>query len=399
MSLVITPSSLHPGDIFRVGAVGLLNRKLRATLSALGIAIGIAAMVSVLGISESSRADLIRSLDRLGTNVLRVEAGSGITGGTAQLPDTSETMLRRIGPIQRLATATAVDSTARRTDLVPSSRTEGLTVKAVDVGLVDTLAASLDRGRWLDPVSSELPVAVLGSVAATRLGLAGLSGDTRVRLKDQWVSVIGILRPVELAPDIDRAVLIGRSFAQQEMGTSSAPSIVYLRAEPESIDDVRSVVSATANPANPDRVEVSRPSDALAARAAANSAFTQLFIGLGAVALLVGGVGIANVMVISVLERRCEIGLRRALGATRRHISLQFLAESTLLSALGGLTGAVLGCLITAGYSLSRGWPIAISGNSILGAVLAAISIGAIAGLYPAVRAARLSPTEALRTV
>jgi putative ABC transport system permease protein len=146
-------------------------------------------------------------------------------------------------------------------------------------------------------------------------------------------------------------------------------------------------------------VAVSRPSDVIEARAAAETAYTSLFLGLGAVALLVGGVGIANVMVISVLERRSEIGLRRAIGAAKRHISIQFLSESLLLAALGGLAGALIGIVVTAGYAVSRGWAISIPGYAPLGGVVASLLIGGVAGLYPAMRAARLSPTEALRTV
>jgi putative ABC transport system permease protein len=393
------PSALHPGDLLRVGFVGLLSRRLRAALSALGIAIGIAAMVGVLGISESSRAQLLSSLDRLGTNLLTVQAGSGIGGGDQALPTTSETMLRQIGPVRQVASATPVDATVRRTDLIPTDRTGGITVKAADVGLLDALTGTMSAGRWLDRANSRLPVAVLGSVAAERLGIDDVTSGTQVRLGDRWVTVVGILDPVQLAQDVDRSVLVGRSYATDALGAGDAPGTVYLRTDPESVDAVRDVVAATADPGNPDQVQVSRPSDAIEARAAASTAFTGLFLGLGAVALLVGGVGIANVMVISVLERRSEIGLRRALGATRRHVSLQFLAESLLLSAIGGLAGVLLGAAVTAGYDLLQGWAVVVPATGVLGGFAAAVIIGAIAGLYPAARAARLSPTEALRTV
>jgi putative ABC transport system permease protein len=393
-------SSLHAGDLLRIGSIGLHTRRLRAALSALGIAIGIAAMVAVLGISDSSKADLLSSLDRLGTNLLTVTAGTGIGGGApAALPTTTEQMLARIEPVQQVSSVTTVDATVRRTDLVPATHTGAITVKAADPALLDTLAARIAHGEWLDGTRSSLPVVVLGSVAADRLGISGVGDRQRIWIGEQWFSVIGILQPVELAQDIDRSALIGRAVAISALGADQAPGTVYLRSAPDALDDVRNVVAATADPAHPDQVSVSRPSDAIEAKAAASNAFTSLFLALGAVAVLVGGVGIANVMVISVLERRSEIGLRRALGATRRHVSLQFLAEALLLSAVGGLAGAVLGSVVTAGYDLIRGWSVLVPYAAVAGGFAAAVLIGAVAGLYPAARAARLSPTDALRTV
>lgn len=393
-------SRLHAGDVLRVGAAGLASRRVRALLSALGIAIGIAAMVAVLGISESSKAQLLSSLDRLGTNLLTVQASTGIgAGGEAELPGTAPAMLDRIGPVQQVAVASDVEATVRRTDLVPEGQTGGITVKAVDARLLDSLAGQLADGAWLDPVRSKYPVVVLGSVAAQRLGITDVAPGVRVWIGEQWFTVIGILAPLELAADLDRSALIGHEIAHTAFGTSDAPGTVYLRTNPEDIDDVRAVVPATADPEDPDQVEVSRPSDAIEARAAASSAYTTLFLGLGAVALLVGGVGIANVMVISVLERRGEIGLRRALGATRRHITVQFLIEALLLSGAGGLAGTALGALITAGYDVVNGWTIVLPSLALVGGPLAALGIGAASGLYPALRAARLAPTDALRTV
>jgi putative ABC transport system permease protein len=393
-------SSLHPQDLVRVATVGLRTRPLRAYLSALGIAIGIAAMVAVLGISESSRADLLSTLDRLGTNLLTVQAGGGLGGAEdAELLDTAEPMLGRIAPVQSVSSVTSVDASVRRTDIVPEDRTGGITVKAADAELLDALGGNVADGEWLDAARSDLPVVVLGSVAAQRLGITDVSDGVQVWLGDQWFSVIGILESLELAQDIDRAALIGRGIAASAFDTDETPEVVYLRTNPDDIDDVRTVVPATANPEDPDQVEVSRPSDAIEARAAASTAYTSLFLGLGAVALLVGGVGVANVMVISVLERRAEIGLRRALGATRRHISIQFLAESLVLSTMGGLAGVLLGAGISAVYAISRGWAIVVPPEVIAGGISAALAIGALAGLYPARRAARLSPTEALRSV
>jgi putative ABC transport system permease protein len=399
-TLTLQRSSLHAGDLLRVGSVGLRTRRLRAALSALGIAIGIGAMVAVLGISQSSKADLLSSLDRLGTNLLTVQASSGIGGGDeAKLPTTAEPMLRQITPVQQVSSITPVDAKILRTDLVPETHTGGITVQAADPALLKTLAAETAQGEWLDTTRGALPVVVVGSVAAQRLGITEVTDQTRVWIGEQWFSVIGILKPVELAKDIDRSVLIGRTIAISMFDTDETPGTVYLRIAPDAVDNVRAVVAATTNPADPDQVSVSRPSDAIEAKAAASNAFTSLFLALGGVALLVGGVGIANVMVISVLERRSEIGLRRALGATRRHVSFQFLAEALMLSAIGGFAGATLGSVITAVYDMIRGWDVLVPYTGVVAGFLAAILIGAIAGLYPATRAARLSPTDALRTV
>jgi putative ABC transport system permease protein len=396
----LVPSALHPGDLYRVASIGLRSRRLRASLSALGIAIGIAAMVAVLGISESSKANLLEALDRLGTNLLVVEAGGGFIGNEdAALPTTSETMLRRIGPVQEVSSVTSVDASVLRTDLAPSDRTGGITVKAVDTQLLDTLVGEMADGEWLDEARAGLPVVVLGSVAAERLGISDVGDGVQVWLGGQWFTVIGITEPLELAPDLDASAMIGRDVAIADLGAAESPGTVYLRTDPDEVDDVQTVIAPTVNPDNPDQVEVSRPSDAIEARAAASNAFTALFLGLGAVALLVGGVGIANVMVISVLERRSEIGLRRALGATRRHVSAQFLSEALLLSVAGGLAGVTLGAAVTAVYDAARGWEVVVPVVGLVGGVVAALAIGAVAGLYPATRAARLAPTDALRSV
>jgi putative ABC transport system permease protein len=396
----LTPSAVHPRDLFRVASIGLRSRRLRASLSALGIAIGIAAMVAVLGISESSRSHLLAALDKLGTNLLVVQAGSGFAGEEEPvLPTTSETMLGRIGSVEAVSSVTPVDATVLRTDLVPSEQTGGVTVKAADIRLLDTLVGEMADGEWLDETRAHLPVVVLGSVTAERLGITDVGDGVRVWLGERWFTVIGIMEPLELAPDLDSSALIGRPIATAELGAAETPGAVYLRTDPDEIDTVRALIPPTANPDAPDQVGVSRPSDAIEARAAASNAFTALLLGLGAVALLVGGVGIANVMVISVLERRSEIGLRRALGATRRHVSVQFLSEALLLSAAGGLAGVLLGAAVTGAYDVARGWEIVVPVTGLAGGVTAALAIGAVAGLYPATRAAHLAPTDALRTM
>ncbi len=392
----VAVSRILPADVFRVGTVAFRTRRMRAVLSALGVAIGIASMVAVLGISSSSKSNLISTLDRLGTNLLQVTGGQGLFTAGGELPTTAPSMIGRIGPVSSVSAVIPVTANVYRTDLIPTGQSGGISVVSVDPTLMKTLAGTLSTGVFLNAATARYPVTVLGATAAARLGID--RAGVLVWLGGQWFTVAGILEPLELAPDLDSAALIGQPIAQSLLGATTTPSTIYVRATPQSVDDVSSVLPATTNPPAPEEVSVSRPSDALAARSAVNTSYTALFLGLGAIALLVGGVGIANMMVISVLERRSEIGLRRALGATKRHIWGQFLTESALIGLLGGLAGIGTGVLATAAYASSRGWAVVVPNYAILGGLAAALAIGALAGLYPAIRAARMSPTEALRT-
>ena len=395
---VVHRSKLKPVDIVRVGALGLRTRRVRTALSTLGVAIGIAAMVGVLGLSSSSREELQTRIRALGTNLLEVEAGQGFGRGDQELPADAVAMVSRIKPVIAVSSIATVDATVRRTDAVSEGINGGISVFAGDVDLLTTLNATLADGVWLDDATSTYPAVVLGSVAAEKLGIVDVSDQLRVLIGDDWFDVIGILNPVAAAEGLDRAAIIGIDAAETYVvGDDIAPDRIYVRTEEGAIDTVRSVLPATVNPETPEEVEATRPSDALAAEDAASNAFTSLFLGLGAVALLVGGIGIANVMVIAVIERRNEIGLRRALGATRAHIRRQFLTEAVLLAGSGGVVGVGLGAAVTAIYASAKHWKIVVPPIAIGGGVLAALAIGAVAGLYPAARAARLPPTEALR--
>lgn len=390
------PARLSFADVLRVGGSGLRSRPMRVFLSALGIAIGIAAMIGVVGISTSSTEDLNRKLDKLGTNMLTVSPGQNLGGGDAHLPDDAVRMVAGIAPVQSVSAVGKTSAKVYRNDRLPADQTGGITVYAARTGLPGTVGAKITEGRWLNAANEKYPAVVLGPEAAKQLAVSRTGPDVQVWLGNQWFTVVGILGSDELAPELDSGALVGWPEAQQDLDFDGYATTIYARADPSSVADVQAVLGATANPEDPSSVQVSRPSDALAAKQATDDALGGLLLGLGAVALLVGGVGVANTMIISVLERRSEIGLRRSLGATRGQIRTQFLCESLLLSALGGLGGVLLGIGVTAAYASYQGWPAVVPLWAMAGGVGATLVIGGLAGFYPAVRAARLPPTEAL---
>jgi putative ABC transport system permease protein len=398
-SAATAPSRLLLGDLLRVGTLGLRSRRVRSTLSCLGIAIGIASIVAVVGISSSSRSNLIAELDRLGTGLLTVQPGQTFNGNQAVLPQTAPGMVRRIEGVGTVTSTGSVTATVFRTDLVPSTESGGLAVVAAHADLLTALNGDLADGVFLNAATVRYPAVVLGASSARQLGIGSVLPREKIWIDSHWFAVVGILEPLPLAPEIDGAALIGYPIAEQLLHFDGSIGTIYVHAAPSRIPQVRELLPVTVDAAQPQNVAVSRPSDVLAARSATDNAFTGLLLGLGAVALLVGGIGIANVMVIAVLERRTEIGLRRALGATRRHIAIQFVSEALALSALGGLAGVVLGALAAFAYALSRGWGISVPLYAVVGGLAAAVLTGVTAGTYPALRAARLAPTDALRTV
>jgi putative ABC transport system permease protein len=391
------PVRLSPRDLLGLGLVGLRTRKLRAALSALGISIGIATMIVVTGIPASSQAALLRELSALGTNVLQA-APAPDQNPPALLPEESVAMVRRITPVTAVSAVANTHAVVRRNDRTDPQDGSGLTVLASRPDLLGVINARVREGRWLTAAGDAFPTAVLGSVAAERLGFAGLpAGRTaQIIIGNRWFTVVGILATTPLSPDIDRSVLTGWQAARRELRFDGHPTVLYVRMRESHVEAVRSVLPETIYPERPGQVVVTRPSDALAAKRATENTFSSLFLGLAAVALLVGGIGVANTMVVSVLERRSEIGLRRALGANRGQIRGQFLTESAVLAGIGGLLGTGLGLLATLAYTTYHQWPIVVPVTSAVAGVGGAVVIGVLAGVYPSVRASRLTPTEAL---
>jgi putative ABC transport system permease protein len=391
---------LRPADLARLALVGLRTRKLRTALSALGITIGVAAIVAVLGLSSSSAAGLNAEIAALGTNLLTVQAGNSFAGGPAELPLQAPGMISRLPGVYAVQDTASIDGVnVYRSPLIPAVNTNALSVDATTLGLPATAGASVAQGEFLNAATAHEPVCVLGAAAAQLLGIDHVFPGERVWAGNMWLYVAGILNPDVLSPDVDSSVLVGYPFAEHAWGFDGHPTTIYLEVADSRVSAVDNLLGAQADPENPTSADVSQPSSALVAQADAKGAFNTLFLGLGAVALLVGAIGVANIMVIAVLERRSEIGLRRALGATRGHIRIQFLSEAVALALVGGATGIAVGAAATAVYAHAKGWAVVIPAQAWAGGLAAAVLIGALAGLLPALKAARLSPTEALWTL
>ena len=380
-----------------VAFYGVKARRGRAALTSIGIGIGIAAIVAVTGISASGRADLLATLESLGTNLIKASPQAGFFGTQENLPDGVLGMVERIGPVQEVTSTTQTDLLVRRTDFISEFEGGGISTLVTRSELLDVVGGKLTEGRFIKDALSDIPVTVLGSVTATRLGIRDLSIPTKILIENEWFGVVGILDELKIHPDLDRSVFIGYGVAKTLFNIDEEPTTIYVRSNTAYIEDVVEVLAPSMNPENPDQVSVSRPSDALEAQEAAEVAFTNLLLGLGSVALLVGGVAIANVMVMSVLERRMEIGVRRSIGATRKEIRYQFLLESVLLSGVGGLVGVLLGAGITLGYTEYSNIVFSIPILQVLGAIVLALLIGALSGVYPAIKASKIQPAEAVR--
>ncbi|MBV9382844.1 MAG: ABC transporter permease, partial [Streptosporangiaceae bacterium] len=273
MTSSLTPAGLRPGDLGRVASVGLRTRRLRAGLSALGIAIGVAAIVAVLGLSASSSNGLNSEINQLGTNLLTVTNGKNFFGATAELPKAAPAMISRIGPVYAVQDTGSISVNAYRSPFIPSVNTNAIAVQATTLGLLPVVATGLAHGSYLNDATAQEPAAVLGAAAARRLGIDNVIPHERIWVGNQWFYVTGILKPAVLASEIDSSVLVGFPAAEKYLGFDGHPSTIYVRAHYGQVAAVQLVLAATANPENPTQVTVSEPSAALVAQADAQAAF------------------------------------------------------------------------------------------------------------------------------
>lgn len=380
---------------------GLTSRKLRTALTALGISIGIASLISIQGITEANQAEARAEIDALGSDFLFITAGTGITEEAELLPYAAAMLDTHIDALEHVAALYPVDARARRNELIPEVQTGGITVSAISssgLDLLEPVNGSVALGRFHDATSVEVPGVVLGSLAAERLGIRHLVGHPTIDISGHRFAVIGVLNEFEtINTDLNRTVIVGLPVAEDLFDTADTPGAIYAQVPPEQLDDVRDLIPAQANPAAPGEVAVSRPTEALEIREVIDETFARILQALALIVLAVGGIGIANIMVISVMERRGEIGLRRSLGATRKHIASQFILESTMLSLLGGGLGVATGVAVVLGYAQFKGFDAILPWGWMSVGVAAAFVLGALAGLYPAWRASRLDPAEAVR--
>jgi putative ABC transport system permease protein len=389
------------GDAVALGWFGVRLRMARALMSALGISLGIATLVLVTGIPASGQAALNQKLNALGADVLVAQPANYQGTSIVTLPNNAAAMVRRIGPVEHASAIANLNLPVTRTTLSNPNDSAGISALAATPDLLTSVHAHLASGKFLDRTTEGMPVVVLGSSAAQWLGIESVnySHPLRIVVGGVWFAVVGVLAPTPLTPELAQSVFVGWDSARTYLAFSGHPTVVYLRSREAQLDAVSAVLPATLDPALPGLISVTSPSEALAAKRATQSTFAGLFLGLASVALVVGGLGVANTMIVSVLERRREIGLRRALGASRRDIRYQFLAEAIVIALFGGAGGVVLGVLGTIGYALLRHWPIVLPAGAATAGILSAIVVGALAGLYPAARASRISPTTALASV
>ena len=389
-------------ELVRVAAAGLMARKVRTLLIMLGPILGVAAIVAAIGINESSKGYLKAKLQELGTDLIVANAQDAI-GGFGQNP---RIPAEAVGRVSRLPDVTSVTGTLQIANIVTLPfeaaydyyRAFPVPVIATGLNLPQTMEVPLVSGRFLNDfdVASEARVAVIGRDLADEYGY--LPGEARtISLNGIHYGVVGVLDWVLLEPSMDSAVFITFPTAERDWDTGGQdPTRLYIRA-PTNTQWVAEEVPTVVSLGGPDGARTSIPTDLLDAQSQVDESLNNLTKMMGGLALIVGGVGIANVMSISVIQRSSEIGIRRALGHSRSTIAVQFLFEALTVGVLGGILGAAVGAGVVWLTSEARGYVMVLSVPGLAVWALVSVGVAVVAGLYPSTKAARLEPLETLR--
>ncbi|MDP6281625.1 MAG: ABC transporter permease [Acidimicrobiales bacterium] len=389
-------------ELAGVALGGLRARKVRTALIMLGPILGVAAIVSAIGINESSKGHLKAVLSDLGTDLIVANA-QGSLGGFGSDPRIPEDAAARV---TRLPDVESVTGTLQMADIVtlPFEEAEDfyrafpVPVIATGLNLPETLEVLLASGRFLNDfdVSTAARVVVIGRDLADEYGY--LRGEARtIQLNGIDYGVVGVLDYVLLEPSMDSAVFLTFANAEEDLGLDSRdPSRLYIRA-PTNTKLVAQEVPTVISLGGPDGANTSVPTDLLDAQSQVDENLNNLTKMMGGLALIVGGVGIANVMSISVIQRSTEIGIRRALGHSRGTIAVQFLLEALVVGVLGGILGAAAGAGVVWLTAELRGYVMVLSVVGLVGWAMVSVAVAVVAGLYPSTKAARLEPLETLR--